>query len=840
MGRDQYILSYFLKDIATALQATLVQGHGDASIDTLLYDSRRIYNPATSLFFALKGLRRNGHQFIEELYEKGIRNFVISDRIILKNFPEADFLLVSDTLEALQHLATWHRNKFKLPVIGITGSNGKTIVKEWLYQLLQEDQIIIRSPKSFNSQIGVPLSVWSISQEHQLGIFEAGISRPGEMNNLAKIIQPTIGILTNIGEAHSEGFTSLTEKAIEKMKLFSRCNILVFCRDNTGQFNPELSHFVSYQRDHVSFYHWSRNQSAWMNIRKVEKLHTGNTFVQGMNEGRPLQIEIPFSDDASIENAITCWCTMLALGYSNDVIAERMKQLTAVNMRLELKKGINGCTIINDSYSADVSSLEIALNFLAQNKTSEKKTAILSDFLQTSSPDKQLYSHILNSLQDHNVSRLIGIGERISNELAKYVPSSGLGIEIELYQDTNEFIRQFLSSHYNNETILIKGARVFEFEKIVQLLEQKAHQTVLEINLNAIVHNLKQYQQVLKQSTRVMAMVKAFAYGSGGAEIAGILQFHKVDYLGVAYADEGVELRKSGITLPIMVMNAERSGFELLVTQYLEPVVYSFDLLHELDRHLKQEGVQNYPVHIELETGMNRLGFAAADMDALIGFLNTTTSFRIQSIFTHLAASEDEKQDAFTEDQFLLFKKLTAELENGLGYPVLKHISNTAAIVRKPEMQLDMVRIGIGLYGVDPGRTGSVSLIPAATLKSTIAQIRRLKKGDTVSYNRRGQIKKDSIIATVRIGYADGFSRKLSNGAGKIWVRGKLAPVVGVVCMDMTMIDITDIPGVVEGDDVIIFGKELPIEDLASQAGTIPYEIMTSVSQRVKRVYFQE
>lgn len=832
--------TYFIEDIAGIVGGQFLQRASEGLvIEELVFDSRRVFSPSASLFFAIRAARRNGHQFIGELYHKGVRNFVISERIDLTGFPEGNFILVIDSLDALQALAIFHRNQFKIPVIGITGSNGKTVVKEWLYQLLQEDQVIIRSPKSYNSQIGVPVSVWGMNENHTLAIFEAGISQPGEMSQLAKIIQPTIGILTNIGEAHSEGFSSFNEKATEKMKLFSGCNILVYGKDTTGIFNPELSHVVSYKQNVASFYTWSRHLSAWLHIKSVYKSKT-SSIIQGVKEGEQLSIEIPFTDDASVENAITCWCTLLVMGYPNEVIAERMFRLSPVNMRLELKKGINHCSIINDSYSADISSLEVALNFLDQQGSGAKKTVILSDFMQTSAPDKELYSQIVNSLRKHGVERLIGIGEKITKELVNWQTVGKSPIQVEIYRSTEDFISHFLSSHFREETILIKGARQFGLERIVQLLELKVHQTVLEINLNAVVHNLKQYQQYLDPGTRIMAMVKAFAYGSGGSEIAGALQFHGVDYLGVAYADEGVDLRNAGIHLPVMVLNTESNSFDTLVNYQLEPDIYSFELLRDFDQYLQQEGLRHYGIHLEIETGMNRLGFDKNQVKELCGYLKSTNSFKILSVFTHLVASEDEEEDSFTQEQFKTFLGTCSELENCLGSSFIKHISNSAAILRFPEMQMGMVRLGIGLYGVDSSSSGKANLQPVATLKSTIAQIKHVKKGETISYNRKGKVKKDSVIATVRLGYADGYSRNLGNGKGRMWVKGRLVPVIGTVCMDMTMLDVTDIEGVAEGDDVIIFGKELPIEQLAEWAGTIPYEIMTGISQRVKRVYFEE
>ncbi|MBL7744189.1 MAG: alanine racemase [Chitinophagaceae bacterium] len=775
-------------------------------VEHLLLDSRKVYFPADSLFFSLKGQRRDGHLFISEAYKKGVRSFVVSEPVDTTLYPEADFILVKDTLEALQKLAAYHRKQFNIPVIGITGSNGKTMVKEWLYQLLHSDYSIVRSPKSYNSQIGVPLSVWQMNEQHELAIFEAGISKPGEMERLERIIQPTIGVLTNIGEAHSEGFASPEQKEAEKRILFSNAR-----------------------------------QPATLEVTGVKRNVDGSVISvkNADSKGGPAFISIPFTDNASVQNAVTCWQVMLMLGYSHDVISNRMRMLQPVNMRLELKKGINHCNIINDSYSADLSSLEIALSFLDQQKAGTRKTVILSDFLQSALKEEELYAGIFENLKKHKVDRVIGIGEKVAAQFSHLVNAQG-SLAIELFVSTDAFLSQFRSSHFKEETILVKGARVFEFEKIVQLLEQKVHQTVLEINLNAIAHNLKVYQNYLKPETRVMAMVKAFAYGSGGAEIAGILQYHKVDYLGVAYADEGVELRKAGITLPIMVMNPEQSAFESLIEYNLEPDIYSFDLLNSFDSFLQNEGLQQYPVHIEIETGMNRLGFATGEIEILADRLAKASSVKVQTVFSHLAASEDPAEDEFTLQQFNRYQFAVDKLKGKLHYLFIRHIANSGAIFRLPQLQLDMVRLGIGLYGVDSAVTHQFELQPVATLKSTIAQLKYLRAGESVSYNRRGIVKRDSVIATIRIGYADGFSRRLGNRNGKILVKGQLVPVIGTVCMDMTMIDVTDIKDVQEEDEVIIFGKELPVQQIAEWAGTIPYEIMTSVSQRVKRVYFEE
>jgi Alr-MurF fusion protein len=821
---------YIIQHIATVTGGIARLANNESVIEHLLLDSRKVYSPATSLFIAIKGSRRDGHLFLKDLYRKGVRNFIISEAIDITDFTDANFITVNDTLTALQQIASYHRRQFSLPVIGITGSNGKTIVKEWLYQLLHGEFSIVRSPKSYNSQIGVPLSIWQINDLHTLGIFEAGISQPGEMEKLQPIIRPAIGVLTNIGEAHSEGFSSTIEKLNEKLKLFTGSDIII-----TGNDNEEINKGLAAAGRKL--FTWGKNKRADIEVVSVKK-QAHHTDINLHFKSQSLNFKIPFTDDAAIENALTCCSVLLYLNISGEKITAGMNLLQPVNMRLELKKGINNCLVINDSYSADLSSLNIALNFLHNQSTGSKKTVILSDFLQSGLAEDELYRQIAVSLQQHEVNAVIGIGEKISTHLPSVLSSAS--VDQLYFTNTGSFIQHYRFSQFNDETILIKGARIFEFEKIVRLLELKVHQTVLEINLTAIANNLKQYRLLLKPATKIMAMVKAFAYGSGGAEIAGVMQYHKADYLGVAYADEGVELRKAGITLPVMVMNPEVNTFDVITDYNLEPEIYSFELLKEFDKYLQQEGLTQYPVHIEIETGMNRLGFNSDEAEKLINFLNSTSSFKVQSVFTHLAAGEEAAQDKFTLQQADKFKQTADKLKNSLGYSFMCHISNSAAILRHPELQMDMVRLGIGLYGIDTGNSGKLNLQTVATLKSTIAQLKKLKAGDTVSYNRKGIITKDTLIATVRIGYADGFNRRLGNSVGEIFVKDKRVPVIGTVCMDMVMIDVTEIAGIKEGDDVIIFGKELPVQQVAAWAGTIPYEIMTGISQRVKRVYYEE
>jgi len=817
-------LNYAIQDIARIINATASQA-ANITISEISWDSRRITTPANTLFFALTGARRNGVQFINQLYQQGVRSFVVSGEPVPEQYADAVFLHVKDTQAALQQLAAYHRSQFAIPVIGITGSNGKTIVKEWLYQLLHQQYNIVRSPRSYNSQIGVPLSVWQIQSQHNLAIFEAGISQAGEMDKLQPIIQPTIGIITNIGEAHSAGFINQQQKLQEKLQLFTQAQTIVYCNDNDA-IDTAVRQLPNARLS------WGHNPEADVLVVKTTASAT-QTHIQLLYKQKPIEFSIYFTDEAAVENAITCATVLLLLGCDATYIQQHMLLLQPVNMRLELKKGINNCVLINDSYSADINSLQNALHFLSQQNSSLTKTAILSDFTQTATDDITLYGQIIQQLQENGVQKLIGIGPAISSALQHYNTSV---VTVSLYPSTDSFIQHFRPSQFKDEAILIKGARIFGFEQLVPLLEQKAHQTVLEINLNALINNVKQYQQQLQPTTKIMAMVKAFAYGSGGAEIAGMLQFHKVDYLGVAYADEGVELRKAGITLPIMVMNPEPAAFENIITYNLEPDLFSPDMLQAFTTFVQQEGLYNYPVHIEIETGMNRLGFLPQQWNELATTLANTNLIKVQSVFSHLAASEDPNEDSYTLAQYEKYNQAVAILQQQLNYTFIKHIANTSAIGRLPQLQLDMVRLGIGMYGV-----GNIAgLQQVATLKTTVAQIKELQAGETISYNRRGVLQRTSTIATVRIGYADGYNRKLGNGNGYVLVHGQQAPIIGTVCMDMTMLDITGIDNVYTGDEVTIFGKDLPIQQLATWAGTIPYEIMTGISQRVKRVYFEE
>ena len=818
-----------IKDIARIVNGRQY-GDSDLRIDHILTDSRKILFPSGSVFFAIPGYRRDGHIFIPESYQRGVRCFIVSQLPVTEDYPGAVFVVVENPLDALQTLVAFHRSRFHYPVIGITGSNGKTIVKEWLNHLLQGRFRIIRSPKSYNSQIGVPLSVWQMKADDELGIFEAGISTVGEMEKLARIIRPDIGVFTNIGDAHSEGFASVREKIREKLLLFSESRVLVYCRDYR-ELDEEIRSFAAVRP--IRLFHWSSQPGAEVQVVKVSS-PGDKSLIHLRYLSEDIIYTIPFSGLAAVENSITCAMVMMERGMTALQIVDGMKGLPSLAMRLEMKQGINRCTIINDSYSADLSSLKLALDFLGQQQGN--RVVILSDIPESGIPEEERYLHIANILKRSRISRMVGIGPLMCKYATLFTAA---GLKAEMFISTGEFISQFHPFQYRDEVVLLKGARVFEFERINQLLEVKLHQTVLSVNLSAISHNLSEYRKFLSPQTKIMVMVKAFSYGSGSYEIANLMQYHKVDYLAVAYTDEGTELRKAGISTPIMVMNPEEATFPAITGSDLQPEIFSFQLLKQFGAYLKSEGITEYPIHLKLDTGMHRLGFEPSDLPSVVSQLKDNNLFRVISVFTHLTASEDPAEDGYTRQQAGQFTEAAAFLSVQLGYAIIRHISNTAAIHRHPQLQMDMVRLGIGLYGSGAGK-GRLHLLEASSLTTTIAQIREVRSGESVGYNRMGVLQRDSRIATIRIGYADGYPRSLSNGIGKVMIRNKLVPVVGLVCMDMTMVDVTDIPGLEEGEEVLIFGKGLSVNDLANWAGTIPYDIMTGISQRVKRVYFEE
>ncbi|MEO7214352.1 bifunctional UDP-N-acetylmuramoyl-tripeptide:D-alanyl-D-alanine ligase/alanine racemase [Mucilaginibacter sp.] len=798
----------------------------DKPISVLLTDSRRITNPEASLFFALSD-RRNGHEFIADAYTAGVRSFVVKQRpeVIM---PDANFLIVADVLTALQALATHHRNQFNLQVIGVTGSNGKTIVKEWLYQLFCPETNIVRNPKSYNSQIGVPLSVWQINKGHKLGIFEAGISTSGEMEKLEAMISPSVGILTHMGTAHDEGFESPEAKLKEKLKLFKNCKQLIYNYEVLLNYKDELAD--------IECFTWSRKLKVANLYVFSETAISDKYYLRAIYKEKEIECLIPFRDEASIENAIVCWATMLAMGYSPADADDRIERLSAVSMRLELKHGVNDCSIIDDSYNSDIQSLEIALNFLSQQNQHYKKTVILSDIYQSGLQQDALYKQVAQLIKDKKTERFIGVGADLERHKRYFnLP------ETHFYADTAALLQDIGKLHFREETILIKGSRSFEFERISRALGQKAHETVLEINLNTLLNNLNFYKAKLNPGVKVMAMVKAFSYGSGTFEVANMLQYNKVDYLAVAYTDEGIALREGGITLPIVVLNPEPLAYDKLTTYKLEPEIYSFTLLDEFVKYAQENEISNYPIHIKIDTGMHRLGFEEYEVETLCDLLEINKYVKVKSVFSHLVASDNEQHDLFTLKQIGIFEKAYAQIEEAVGYSVIKHISNTSGITRWPTAQYDMVRLGIGLYGVDAAVAAEdAGLKPVATLKTTVSQVKKVLANDTIGYNRNGSLKNDGVIATVRIGYADGYLRAFGNGVGRMLVNGVLVPTVGNVSMDMCMLDITDVPDVREGDEVIVFNEQQRIEQLAAQIGTIPYEILTNISQRVKRVYFYE
>ena len=823
--------SYTTEQITEIVGGRLVMNSpDDHRIVDLLTDSRKIIHPETSLFFAINGERHDGHKFIPELIVQGVRNFVVSDYSENLALLQANFIVVGESLVAMQKLAAWHRQRFHFPVVGITGSNGKTIVKEWLYQLLRADKNIVRSPKSFNSLVGVPLSLWLMNEENQLGLIEAGISRPGEMEKLQSMIQPTIGIFTNIGSAHDENFIGPQQKVEEKMKLFLGVDTLIYCKD-FPLIHDTVQHTL-FDQENVRYFTWSKKSKADLQIRRITK-GTDESEIQGVYNNQFHKIRIPFTDDASVDNAIHCWSLMIVLGYEQDLIKERMHFLNPVAMRLEMKTGINNTSVINDSYNSDIGSLTIALDFLNQQKQHNTRTIILSDILQSGRNEENLYREVAGLLLAKGVDKMIGIGDAILRQQHLFSTPA------KFFASTEEFLRDASISDFREETILLKGARPFGFEKIGKMLQQKAHETVMEINLNALVHNLNYYRSRVKPTTKMMAMVKAMSYGTGSFEIANILQFHHVDYLAVAYTDEGVDLRKTGITLPIMVMNPEVQSFEAMIRYRLEPEIYNFRLLNQLNEVLRKHDGEPFRIHIKFDTGMRRLGFEESELNELVVRLRNNRNLRIESVFSHLAASDEAEHDGFTRIQLERFARMSKAVQEEFEYPICKHILNSSGILRFSEAQFDMVRLGIGLYGFASTNNEQQQLQHVATLKTTISQIKSVPANETIGYSRKGKLTRDSLIATVAIGYADGINRRLGNGVGTMIVNGKRAPLVGSVCMDMCMLDITDIPAR-EGDEVIVFGSELSVNEVATALGTIPYEIIAGVSQRVKRVYYQE
>ena len=844
---------YTIRQIASIVGGQVIGNQFDTIIiKDILFDSRLLIDADNTLFFALNSGRNDGHKYIAELYEKGVKSFVVNESYIkndvganhysLVQYPDSTFIVVDDTLAALQKLAAYHRSQFNIPVVGITGSNGKTIVKEWLYQILSPSMTVCRSPKSYNSQIGVPLSVWQMNSSNNISLFEAGISRPGEMEKLREIIKPTIGVFTNIGPAHGKNFENIQQKIEEKIKLFdcrdaARHDLtLVYCKDNA-----DIANIVENHR--IKGFAWSKtDKNADLFVSEIyndtcrDAINRVSTEIVAIFHGNKIAITIPFIDNASIENAINCWCVALLLGIPNDVIAERMAHLESVEMRMELKAGVRNCMIINDSYNNDRNALAIALDFMnAQHH--DNKVLILSDILQSELKEEDLYKNVAQLIENKGVDTFIGIGPAICRNM-----KNELKINSFFYISTSDFLTNHPMKMFENQIVLLKGARSFEFERIMKVLQQKSHETVLEINLDNLVKNLNYYRGKLKKDTKMMVMVKAFAYGSGNYEVSNVLAFHHVDYLTVAYADEGVDLRNRGIKLPIMVMTPETNTFDTIILNNLEPDIYSFrclsqleDAINQLDRPLDKP----VGIHVKVDTGMHRLGFLPEDIDGLIERVKANPNLRIMSVFSHFATSDMPEEDAFVMHQIEQFELMSSKIVVAFPYKIIRHLLNTAGISRFTEYQYDMVRLGIGVYGVAVCDEDRGKLHNVMSLKTTIKQIKEYGPGETIGYGRHGKITKPSRIAVIPIGYADGLRRQLGNGNACFWVNGKAAPIIGNICMDLTMIDVTGID-CQEDDTAVLFDDNHPIEIIADACDTIPYEIMTRISQRVKRVYVKE
>jgi alanine racemase len=814
-------------DIAKIVKGKLT-GNPDLAVNDLVTDSRQLSYTEGLAFFAVRGKNHDGHLFIDSLVKKGVKIFVVEklpDNA--ENYAGSAFIEVKSTIKALQDLAAHKRKSFKSPVVAVTGSAGKTTVKEWLADILGLTLPVIRSPKSFNSQIGVPLSVWKLDEKYKLAIFEAGISQPGEMDNLQKVIEPDIGVITNIGDAHSENFTNNESKAIEKLKLFANASRIIYCSDNEI-IDKLLKNDKNLNTKELTGWSFENKNAVIYVTRSV--MPGNRTGIEMNYKGRKHEFMIPFTDRASVDNAITAASVCIALNTDSEIIRKGLSSLVSVAMRMEMKTGINGCLLIEDYYNSDPGSLGMAVEFL-KSQNSRKTTLILSDFVQSGRDEKELYGEIASGIKKAGIDRFIGIGPYLTSNRSLFDSESVF------YYSTEEFIHHFNPAEFSGETILLKGARKYELEKIAKLLEQQVHQTVLEVNLDAIAHNLNEFRRHLEPGTRIMAMVKAFAYGAGPAEIAGLLEYHRVSYLGVAYADEGVELRNAGVTLPVMVMNPDPSSSEVMIRYNLEPEIYSLSSFEKFVEVASRHGLVHYPVHIKIDSGMHRLGFMPEEINVLAGLIVKAESVKVASVFSHFAASEDKAFDDFTHRQVRVFLDAVSIIRNATGYEFLRHISNSAGIVRFPQYQFEMVRPGIGIYGV--GEFNGLNLKPAGRFKTRISQVKKIPAGEPVGYGCADISDNDRIIGIVPVGYADGLNRKLGNRNGNMLIRKKRVPIIGNVCMDMCMIDITGINAEAD-DEAEIFGENITIDELAVKCQTIPYEILTSIPSRVKRVFFRE
>ena len=837
---ELHYMLYSIEKIATLIGARRY-GTKEANVAFLLTDSRSLSFPEETLFFALRSERNDGHRYIADLYRRGVRNFVVETcyldspkklETVIGQMPEANVLVVPSPLAALQRLAERHRDEFDIPVMGITGSNGKTMVKEWLYQLLMPSMSVTRSPRSYNSQIGVPLSVWRLTEDTKVGIFEAGISQPYEMQRLADIIQPTIGIFTTLGQAHQENFHSIEAKCMEKFLLFKNSEVLIYPADNDVVFRVLKQ--SGFKGETLG---WSlTDERAPMYVKEI-KTEGDAAHVSYIYKGTEGAYTLPFISEAAVENSIVCATAALYMGLTPDTLAERMETLETVAMRLEVKEGRNGCTLINDSYNSDLASLDIALDFMHRRPDCKgrRRTLVLSDIQQTGLSMKELRSQLCDMIVRRGIDRFIAIGPEMQQMMAE---TDALQFAVETFASTDDFLASDTFHGIANEVVLIKGARAFRFDRITEQLVEKVHETTLEVNLTAVVENLNWYRSQMRRGTKLVCMIKADGYGAGAVEIAKTLQDHQVDYLAVAVADEGVALRKAGITANIMIMNPEMSAFKTMFDYDLEPEVYSFRLLDALRHAARQEGITGWPVHIKLDTGMHRLGFHPVDdMPALVDYLKNQTALIPRSVFSHFVGSDGDEFDDFSAMQYDLYLKGADALQAAFQHHILRHICNSAGIEHFPERQMDMCRLGLGLYGINPRNNEVIHNV--STLRTTILQLRNVPAGDSIGYSRRTVLTRDSVIAAIPIGYADGLNRHLGNRHAYCLVNGQKAEYVGNICMDVCMIDVTGID-CREGDTVEIFGDNLPVTVLSDILDTIPYEVLTGISNRVKRVYFEE
>lgn len=818
---------YTSGQIAQLVGASLI-GPADVGVNTLLTDSRRLIFPLGTLFFALKTSSNNGQRYIPELYRLGVRAFVVHPDFVTEIYPDAAFIVCEDVLDALQQLAAHHRNRFSYPVVGITGSNGKTVVKEWLYQMIHARLHTVRSPRSYNSQIGVPLSVWQMNGHYQVALIEAGISKRGEMARLERIIKPQFGIFTNLGRAHDEGFDSLGEKARQKAILFSGSEKIIFCYDHS-EVRQTLFELVKNDKSRLLAWSFIKGEDAIFVNRQGKKLNIAF-------DGEPAVFDLPFGDEGSVENCIHALICAWHLGIPIAELQTAVQQLSPIEMRLQERRGISGNLLINDFYNSDPESVRIALDLLMQQPAERPKVVVISEFEGLSGSEmEEQYRKVVDVLNSMPLKEVVCVGGNWLNYFA------GLAHEKHVYLSTEELLADLSQRNWQNSAILLKGARKYHFENIAEQVQEQVHQTWLEINLSAMAHNLRYYRSCIKPQTKTMAMVKALSYGSGTVEIARWLQYNRVDYLAVAYVDEGITLRTGGITLPILVMNPDVMGFARMIEYHLEPELYSERMVREFLRVAEAEhtGSEPYPIHLKVETGMNRLGIESRDLNGVLEIIRGNSGVKVASIFSHLAASDNPEFDEFTRRQVSAFGNMAKAAEVKLGYPIMKHIANTSGVARFPEAQFDMVRLGIGLYGAANSTAEQQHLKTVSQWFTRVSQIKHIKSGESVGYSRGFVAEKPVTIATLPVGYADGYFRVLSNGKAEVVIAGNRAPVVGRICMDMLMVDVTNLT-VAEGDVVELLGDNITVKEMATAAQTIPYEIFTHISGRVPRVYVSE